>query len=118
MQPVKELLDAIQNEAEFENIEVEKAILNVLELLNKDLIYVQYEQSSDVEAAVISMNKIVARAESEIIDDEDDDDEDDSDDLILDDEDEEEDEDLIDLTPETDSEDGEEPNGKSIPSTE
>jgi hypothetical protein len=115
MQPVKELLEAIQSEAEFENIEVEKAIINSLELLNRDLVYVQYESSSDVEEAIIAMNKTIAKAESDI--EEEEDDEDEEEDLLdLEDEDEDEEEDILDLTPEDPEEDTEESNDKPIPS--
>lgn len=101
MFPAKEILEAIQNEAEFDNTEVEKSIINALEILNKDLIYCQYEHSSEIEDAIVAMNKAVAAANSDIEEEDDDDDEE---------------EDLIDL--EDDDEEDEEPDELIIEESE
>jgi hypothetical protein len=91
MHVAKELLEAIQSEAEFDNVEIEKSIIELLELLQKDLVYVQYEMSSDVEAAIVNMNKVIAKANTEIAEDIEEDDDDEEEDLLeLDDEDDEE----------------------------
>jgi hypothetical protein len=94
MFPAKEILDAIQNEAEFDNSEVEKAIAHTLEVLNKELIFVQFEYGTELEDAITAMNKAIADANSDIEDEEDEDD--DEDDIIFEeDEDEEDEEPLI-----------------------
>jgi hypothetical protein len=94
MFPAKEILDAIQNEADFENTDVEKAIINALETLDKELKFVQYEPGSELEDAITAMNKAIADANSDIEDEEDEDD--DEDDIIFEeDEDEEDEEPLI-----------------------
>lgn len=99
---VKEILDAIQSEATFDNSEVEKEVINALEVLNKDLLYVQFEASSDTELAVTRMNKAIASANAEIEVDEDDEDDDEEEELLeLDEEDEDDEDELLDLTPET-----------------
>jgi hypothetical protein len=109
MHPAKEILEAIQNEADFENVEVEKAIVNALEKLDGDLKYVQYELSSDVEEAIVAMNKAIAKANSDI-EEEDDEDEDEEELLILDDEDDEGEEELI-ILEEPEEESNDEPTG-------
>jgi hypothetical protein len=120
MNPAKEILDAIQNEADFENTDVEKKIINVLELLNKDLIYVQYEPSSEIEAAVLDMNKEIAKANSDIEADEDDEEEDDEEGLehlFDEDEPEEDEEDELELHNEVEPETADDPttNEESTP---
>jgi hypothetical protein len=101
MFPAKEILDAIQNEADFENTDVEKAIINALETLDKELKFVQYEPGSELEDAITAMNKAIATANSDIDEDEDDEEEDTEDDLILEDEDDDEDEEPLILEDDT-----------------
>jgi hypothetical protein len=101
MFPAKEILDAIQNEAEFDNSEVEKAIAHTLEVLNKELIFVQFEYGTELEDAIAAMNKAIATANSDIDEDEDDEEEDTEDDLILEDEDDDEDEEPLILEDDT-----------------